>query len=518
MVDNEDMLYYSMFRSIKMAECVPTGDLPFRMLKKLGGGRYGVVYLVDHIRLGRVAYKTCPGASDASKILELEAERHRTLHHPNVVIFYDAVFNTTCCGLFIEYMKYGSVEEFLRRYEVSPEFRIQIIYETACGFFYLHGNEPPIIHGSSSLTDILIGEGFHAKIADFGLSRTRKKNEKSTTNTPLRGNYIHIAPEYFTNPRRRKSEKFDVYGFAISAWEILSQKRAYHDFDDSKLITTIVESGLRPDMREVDESIPCTIKQLIEKCWHQNEEKRPEFGIIKDQLFAHVSQMQYELRQSYASLTDQEQMMNLSKGMKKCEMASSMGDHRLKVNQSTDTTVSSKMIRTSSDLIDFCPRYRPSYRLDSWFAVNHIITHMQLCMSAVPWSSWFLAAISDIYRTSQNASLDMVEYKVAQLLHSYCHSEIQDGGRKCRSLMKTFNKPITPIACKICSCIISTAQPIFSRSRHTEWWCFLFCVVQAGVVNPSYQRGNTYKYWEGFHEKLAFAAAILDFWVTIWMQ
>ena len=156
--------------------------------------------------------------------------------------------------------------------------------------FYLHSNRPIIIHGDLSSQNILIGEGFHAKIADFGLSRTLKnKYESSQTVTPLSGKYKYIAPEYFTISSKRKSEKFDVYGFAISAWEILSQKRAYHKCTDMRLLPIYVERGERPDMKELDVSIPSTVKQLIEKSWNGNEEERPGFESIKDQLFLHVS-------------------------------------------------------------------------------------------------------------------------------------------------------------------------------------------------------------------------------------
>ena len=290
---------------------------PFRVLKQLGEGGYGTVQLVDHTRFGTVAYKTCPGASTDKVQAELksEAEKHRILWHPNVVILYESVFNSTCCGLFVEYMKYGSVDEFIERFEVQPEWKIQILYETANGMSYLHGNQPVIIHGDLSKQNILIGEGFHAKIADFGLSRTLKENyENSKTVTQLRGKLVYIAPEYFTDPSRRKTEKFDVYGFAISAWEILSQKQAYHDIKVKECLPVYVEKGVRPDITELVMSIPITVRNLIEKCWHQNYEERPGFEFIKDELCVHVSKMPTELRRAYVSLMDQEKMMDQSNG------------------------------------------------------------------------------------------------------------------------------------------------------------------------------------------------------------
>ena len=176
--------------------------------------------------------------------------------------------------------------------------------------FYLHGNQPVIIHGDLSSPNILIGEGFHAKIADFGLSRTLKEENyrNSRTLTPLKGKLAFIAPEYFKDPSRRKSKKFDVYGFAISAWEIMSQKQAYNSCTDMRLIAIFVERGLRPDVNELDTPIPSTIKQLIVECWDEHDMNRPDFEIIKNQLLDHVSEIESELQQSYISLTDQEKM------------------------------------------------------------------------------------------------------------------------------------------------------------------------------------------------------------------
>ena len=310
-----------------MAECGMTVDQPFRVLNQLGEGGYGTVHLVEHNRFGTVAYKTYPGAYTSRKELEVEAEQHRILRHPNVVILYDTVFSSTLCGLFIEYMKYSSVNEFIKRFKVPLELRIQILHETASGMFYLHSNRPIIIHGDLSSPNILIGEGFHAKISDFGLSRTLKeKYETSKSVTPFRGKTVYIAPEYFKDPRRKKSEKFDVYGFAISAWEILSQKRAYHNFADMRLLPIYVERGERPVMNELDVSIPSTVKKLIYKCWHQNDKERPGFESIKDTLFLHVSTIQSEIRQACVNLTDQERMMEMR------ELPRTRG-----VNRSTDT-------------------------------------------------------------------------------------------------------------------------------------------------------------------------------------
>ena len=156
-----------------MANSSPISEPPFQVLRHLGEGGYGSVSLVKHDRWGLVAYKRGIGASTDSRIsalLKEEAIRHKNLHDSNIVVLYDAVFTSTVCGLFIEYMKYGTVEQFLKEFSVSRGWKTQIMFETASAMSYLHRQEPVIIHGDLSCQNILIGDGFHAKISDFGFS------------------------------------------------------------------------------------------------------------------------------------------------------------------------------------------------------------------------------------------------------------------------------------------------------------------------------------------------------------
>ena len=302
---------------------------PFAVLKHLGEGGYGKVDLVQHDQFGKVAYKTCTGASTDKGIqdkLREEADRHMKLRHPNIVIFYEAVFSSNFCGIFMEYMSYGAVDTFLEQFDVPSEWRIQIMYETASAMSYLHGQKPVIIHGDLSTQNILIGDGFHAKVADFGLACTIKENYSSSiTETPLRGKLSFIAPEYWINPQKRKSEKFDVYSFAILSWEILSEKEAYYDFSERRLIRVCVERGDRPKLEDIGSAIPPNIKTVIQNCWDGKEDKRPTFKFIKDDLFVNISQLKLGLRRAYSFLIEQDKVFCLSNTTEARDVSNSLG-------------------------------------------------------------------------------------------------------------------------------------------------------------------------------------------------
>ena len=278
--------------SFAMENKQPGTPTEFKILKQLGEGGYGSVYLIQHSTWGRIALKKFPTTSSLEKDLERmkkEADIHKNLHHPNILKMFDAQFDSEVCGLFLEYMEYGPVDEFIQRTKVTWEQKLQILHDVALAISYLHRQQPIIIHGDLKCQNILIGCGYHAKISDFGMAHI-KSISRSESGHPGCGTLQYVAPEYLKDPFKNKSESFDVYGFAISAWEIFSEKRPYYDFCDQRLISLFVaDKGMRPGISDMGNNIPQVVVKLIKDCWQQEETNRPAFHriikIISDQLY-----------------------------------------------------------------------------------------------------------------------------------------------------------------------------------------------------------------------------------------
>ena len=208
-------------------------------------------------------------------------------------------------------MTYGTVDNFIEDFEVPWEWKIQIMCDVSDGMLYLHQSNPAIIHGDLKCSNILISDEFRAKISDFGLARTTQalSSSRNETGQTVIGTSAYIAPEYWEDPRLKKNKTFDVYGFAISSWEILSEKRAYYDFCEKSLIDVWVRKGDRPKIEDVKQTIPECPSQILElviKCWHQQADERPAFEaiykILMDQLNAIGNNI---LKSSYDNLKSQ---------------------------------------------------------------------------------------------------------------------------------------------------------------------------------------------------------------------
>ena len=262
----------------------------FEILKQLGEGGYGSVYLIQHPTWGRIALKKFQNSLSSEENLERmkkEADIHKNLHHPNILKMFDAQFDSKLCGLFLEYMEYGPVDEFIQQTKVTWEQKLQILHDVALAMSYLHHHQPIIIHGDLKCQNILIGSGYHAKISDFGMAHMKSISRSGNDQSGC-GTLQYIAPEYLTNPLKKKSEPFDVYGFAISAWEIFSEKRPYYGCDARLISLFVVDKGIRPEISDMGDNISQVVVNLIQDCWKHEETSRPTFpdvtGIISDQL------------------------------------------------------------------------------------------------------------------------------------------------------------------------------------------------------------------------------------------
>ncbi|GKD21317.1 kinase-like domain, phloem protein 2-like protein, partial [Tanacetum coccineum] len=126
--------------------------------------------------------------------------------------------------------------------------RLKICLDIAHGLNYIHTNtdqvKQKIIHRDIKSANILLGDNWVAKIADFGLSKVHPADQEASTlnMSTIAGTNMYLDPEYQKFGRLNK--KSDIYSFGVVLFEILTGRVAYDSF-----FTDIDEMGIGPIAR-----------------------------------------------------------------------------------------------------------------------------------------------------------------------------------------------------------------------------------------------------------------------------
>lgn len=102
---------------------------------------------------------------------------------------------------------------------------MKIAAGAARGLEYLHDKaNPPVIYRDFKSSNILLDEGFHPKLSDFGLAKLGPVGDKSHVSTRVMGTYGYCAPEYAMTGQL--TVKSDVYSFGVVFLELITGRKA----------------------------------------------------------------------------------------------------------------------------------------------------------------------------------------------------------------------------------------------------------------------------------------------------
>ncbi|XP_062116218.1 cysteine-rich receptor-like protein kinase 1 isoform X2 [Humulus lupulus] len=200
----------------------------FNMSRKLGQGGAGSVFkgiLPDGkiVAVKRLFFNTRQWVDEFFNEVNLISG----IEHKNLVKLLGCSIEGPESLLVYEFVPNKSLDQILydkkNTYILSWQQRFDIIAGIAEGLAYLHGGcGLKIIHRDIKSSNILLGDDFIPKIADFGLARSVSA-DRTHLSTGIAGTLGYMAPEYLV--RGQLTEKADVYAFGVLVLEIASGRK-----------------------------------------------------------------------------------------------------------------------------------------------------------------------------------------------------------------------------------------------------------------------------------------------------
>ncbi|KAH8958278.1 hypothetical protein BDL97_06G015500 [Sphagnum fallax] len=255
---------------------------------KLGKGSSATVYKIKW--LGKHFAEKCFIGPENENIRK-EVSILVGLSHPNIVPLFCYAINKHYCSLVMELMD-GDLRDLMQTNLESSETpfelceAVDIMLQIAEGMHYLHQNS--VIHRDLKSMNILVkrDERMYAKVADFGLSRTRLSSWTYSNLTNDVGSTRWMAPELFGDEQDESSIlsseadknypfKVDVYSFGMVCYEIMTGHIPFRDVASMTDLRKMIKyDGLRP---KIPEQYPECLTTLVETCYHSDPTTRPLF-------------------------------------------------------------------------------------------------------------------------------------------------------------------------------------------------------------------------------------------------
>ncbi|GAV68863.1 Pkinase domain-containing protein/Lectin_legB domain-containing protein [Cephalotus follicularis] len=198
----------------------------FNANRVIGHGAFGTVYkgiLRDNGDI--VAVKRCSHSSQGKNEFLSELSIIGTLRHRNLVRLQGWCHEKGEILLVYDLMTNGSLDKalFEARTPLPWPHRRKILLGVASALAYLHQEcENQVIHRDIKTSNIMLDEGFNARLGDFGLAR-QVEHDKSPDATVAAGTMGYLAPEYLLTGRA--CEKTDVFSYGAVVLEVASGRR-----------------------------------------------------------------------------------------------------------------------------------------------------------------------------------------------------------------------------------------------------------------------------------------------------
>ncbi|MFQ6328812.1 protein kinase domain-containing protein [Nocardia sp. CWNU-33] len=234
----------------------------YRLDRLLGRGGMGEVWLARDTDGGReVALKVLSAnlATDGEyrRRFEREARLGSTLRNPHIVRIHG--FGEQGGRLFIamDYIDGIDLAEMLGRVRtLAPAAAVDFVTQVASGLDAAH--RAGLIHRDVKPSNILIDNGGHAYLIDFGIAKGMGQTAVTATGMAI-GSWPYMAPERFNGTVDARS---DIYSLACVLYECLTGRRPYGDTDPPRQMHDHL-MATPPCAASVNPSVPAALDAVI---------------------------------------------------------------------------------------------------------------------------------------------------------------------------------------------------------------------------------------------------------------
>ncbi|MCI0487880.1 MAG: protein kinase [Blastocatellia bacterium] len=258
----------------------------YRIIRKLGEGGMGEVFLAEDIRLGReVALKFLPSSyqydPDRSARFLKEARAASSLRSPNIAHIYDIGEHRGTRFIAMEYVEGDVLARRLERGTLSVRETIDVAAQIADALEEAHSQG--IVHRDIKSSNLIINDRGLVKVLDFGLAKiteTARGDEdeehtitigQKTSAGVVIGTVSYMSPEQALGGD--VDFRSDIFSLGVVMYEMLTGRMPFDASSFTGIIDRIVHDEPTAIAR-LNYDVPPELEQIVRKCMEKECERR----------------------------------------------------------------------------------------------------------------------------------------------------------------------------------------------------------------------------------------------------
>ena len=255
----------------------------YKIIKQLGAGGMGEVYLAEDVRLERtVALKILPAEvsqnQERMRRFVREAKAASAIDHPNIVHVYEISEAEGIHFIAMQYVEGQTLQNQINGRSLPVQQLIQTMMQISGAIAEAHTRG--IIHRDLKPGNIMISNKGHVKILDFGLARidrttTTEGSEVATMSRTesgvVMGTVAYMSPEQALG--KGLDHRSDIFSMGVVFYEMITGQKPFSGNTPTETIDKIVHSQPESIFR-MNYNAPQSLELIVRKCLEKDPDRR----------------------------------------------------------------------------------------------------------------------------------------------------------------------------------------------------------------------------------------------------
>lgn len=249
----------------------------YRVLRLIGSGGFGVVYLAVDTQLNREVALKIPRVDDLPELQRKrflqEAELAASLEHPHLVAVYDAGQIDEISYIASAFCPGQNLAQYLASRGEPCDVRTAVEIAAHLADAMHHAHERGVVHRDLKPSNVMLtGKPcdelpFTPQITDFGLAKLAEQRMRETSTSLVMGTPLYMAPEQYRG-RGPTGETTDIYSLGVILYEMLTGKTPYEGETYFEVANAVIRGQVTSPQRfnrEISRDLAAITLRCIER-------------------------------------------------------------------------------------------------------------------------------------------------------------------------------------------------------------------------------------------------------------